>query len=40
MSTIFLIMTKFPKIKNEIYSNQIKPGMIQNLKKIAEDPNI
>ncbi|WP_238904172.1 NAD(P)H-dependent oxidoreductase [Clostridium sp. YIM B02506] len=40
MSTIFLIMTKFPKIKNEIYSNQIKPGMIQKLKKIAEDPNI
>lgn len=40
MNTIMMFMTKFTNIRKEIYSNQIKPGMIQSQKKIAEDPNL
>lgn len=37
---IFILMCKFPSIRKEIYSNQIKPAMVMSLKKIVEDPTV
>ena len=35
---ILILMCKIPKVRKEIYSEQIKPTMIIPLKKIVEDP--
>ncbi|KAJ51676.1 multimeric flavodoxin WrbA [Clostridium tetanomorphum] len=37
MNFIFILMCKFPFIRKEIYSNQIKSSMIVSLKKIVEN---
>lgn len=40
MNFMFILMCKFPSIRKEIYSNQIKSSMIIPLKKIVEDTTI
>lgn len=40
MNFIFMLMCKFPFIRKEIYSNQIKSSMVMSLKKIVEDTTI
>ena len=35
---ILILMCKIPKVRKEIYSEQIKPSMILSLKKIVDDP--
>lgn len=38
LNFVFILMSKFPFMRKEIYSNQIKSSMIESLKKIVEDP--
>lgn len=37
---VMLGLTKFKKVRNEIYHNQLKPNMMASQKKVADDPNL
>lgn len=39
-NSILILMSKFPYIRNEIYSNRIKPSLIESLTKIVEDETV
>ncbi|MGG7177694.1 flavodoxin family protein [Clostridium paraputrificum] len=39
-NSILIFLSKFPKFRNEIYSNQIKVSMIKPFKKILENPKL
>lgn len=40
MNCIFILLSKFPFIRKEIYSNRMKDSMIQPLKKIVDDETL
>lgn len=40
MNFILILMSKFPPIRKEIYSNKMKSSMIEPLKKIVEDETV
>ncbi|MBS4535675.1 NAD(P)H-dependent oxidoreductase [Clostridium sp. D2Q-14] len=40
MNFILILMSKFPLIRKEIYSNKMKSSMIEPLKKIVEDKTV
>ncbi|WP_273321475.1 NAD(P)H-dependent oxidoreductase [Vallitalea guaymasensis] len=39
-NSILILMSKLPYIRNEIYSNRIKPSLIESLTKIVEDETV
>ncbi|WDV45800.1 NAD(P)H-dependent oxidoreductase [Clostridiaceae bacterium M8S5] len=40
MNFIFILMSKFPSIRKEIYTNKMKASMIEPLKKVVESEDI
>ncbi|SKC89250.1 NAD(P)H-dependent oxidoreductase [Maledivibacter halophilus] len=40
INSILILMSKFPPIRKEIYSNKMKSSMIEPLKKIVEDETV
>lgn len=40
INSILILMSKFPSIRKEIYSNKIKSSMIESLKKIVDDDKL